>query len=186
MVRSERLTALTKPDGGVRGIVAGDVIRRFVARTMAQQMAEMVEQITAPNQYALSTRAGCECVAHVLQGLTELDPETTVTSVDCIGAYDTISSEAMLRGLRHADDTALFFVTMFYGSPSEYWWEDNEGMVHRIQQSEGGARGRFDAILVRTGPAWGSRLHPHPHGEDEGLESSWCEASDLRRDGEIT
>ena len=31
-----RMTALQKPDGGVRGIVVGDV-RRLVARTLAQQ-----------------------------------------------------------------------------------------------------------------------------------------------------
>ena len=31
------MTALPKPDGGVRGIVAGDVIRKLVARTMTQQ-----------------------------------------------------------------------------------------------------------------------------------------------------
>ena len=44
-------------------------------RTMAHQMAEIVER-AVPHQYALSTRGGCECVAHVLQGLTESDPET--------------------------------------------------------------------------------------------------------------
>ena len=48
-------------------------------------------------------------------GLIELDPETIVTSVDGIGAYDTISREAMLRGLQQADDTALPFVCMFHG-----------------------------------------------------------------------
>ena len=31
VVRLERLTALQKPSGGVRGIVAGDIIRRLVA-----------------------------------------------------------------------------------------------------------------------------------------------------------
>ena len=30
------MTALQKPDGGVRGIVVGDVVRRLVARTLAQ------------------------------------------------------------------------------------------------------------------------------------------------------
>ena len=69
MLRAGRLTALAKPDGGVRGIVAGYVIRRLVARTMAHQKAEIVERATAPHQYALSTKRGCECVAHVLQGL---------------------------------------------------------------------------------------------------------------------
>lgn len=31
-----RLTALSKPEGGVRGIVAGDLFRRLVARTISQ------------------------------------------------------------------------------------------------------------------------------------------------------
>ena len=74
------MTALAKPDGGVRGIVAGDVIRRLVARTMAQQLGDAVEAATSPYQYALRTKAGCECVAHVLQGLTEINPLTTITS----------------------------------------------------------------------------------------------------------
>ena len=33
-IRLGRLTALRKPTGGVRGIVAGDIVRRLVARTM--------------------------------------------------------------------------------------------------------------------------------------------------------
>ena len=63
-LRLGRLTALSKPDGGVRGIVVGDILRRMVARTIAKQIAKQVEAATAPFQYALSTKAGCECVAH--------------------------------------------------------------------------------------------------------------------------
>ena len=96
LVRGGRLTALSKPDGGVRGIVAGDVIRRLVARTMSQQLAKAAEAATAPHQYALSTRAGCECVAHALQGLVELDLDTTIVSIDGISAYDLISRESMM------------------------------------------------------------------------------------------
>ena len=87
MVRLGRMTALTKPDGGVRGIVAGDVVRRLVSRTMAQQMGKVVESATSPFQYALSTMAGT--------ALTELHPEETVTSIDGISAFDLISREAM-------------------------------------------------------------------------------------------
>ena len=42
-VRVGRMTALQKPDGGVRGIVVGDVFRRLVARTIAKQFAEQAE-----------------------------------------------------------------------------------------------------------------------------------------------
>ena len=36
-IKMGRMTALQKHDGGVRGIVVGDVVRRLVARTIAQQ-----------------------------------------------------------------------------------------------------------------------------------------------------
>ena len=49
-IRCGRMIALQKPDGGVRGIVVGDVFRR----------------------------AGCDTVAHILQVLTDLDPNATV------------------------------------------------------------------------------------------------------------
>ena len=84
ILRIDRMTALRKKDGGVRGIVVGEVIRRLVARTVAQQLGPAVEAATSPFQYALSTRAGCECISHVLQVLSELDADATVTSIDGI------------------------------------------------------------------------------------------------------
>ena len=103
VVRQGRMTALRKDDGGVRGIVAGDVVRRLVSRTVVRQLGEVVKVATAPFQYALSTRAGCECVAHVLQAVTEADPSAVVLSIDGISAFDSISREAMLRGLCRAE-----------------------------------------------------------------------------------
>ena len=112
-----RLTALKKPDGGVRGIVVSDVLRRLVARTIAKQYAEAAEKATAPFQYALRTRAGCECVAHVLQTLTDLDPNATILSIDGVGAFDLVSRNAMMEGLLRMEggDRILPFVRLFYG-----------------------------------------------------------------------
>ena len=112
-IRMGRMIALQKPSGGVRGIVAGDIIRRLVSRTIAQQIRKKVEKATAPFQYALSTRAGYECIAHAIQAMTDANPQCTVLSVDGIGAYDTISRRAMLSGLvRHMEggDSVLPFV----------------------------------------------------------------------------
>ena len=64
-VRLGRITALQKPDGGVRGIVVSDFLRRAVARTMAEQVSKEVEDATAPFQYALKTKSGCVCFAHL-------------------------------------------------------------------------------------------------------------------------
>ena len=78
-------------NGGIRGIVVGDILRRLVARTMAKQMAARVEAATAPFQYTLTTKAGCESVAHMLQSLTDQDERATIVSIDGVGAYDLIS-----------------------------------------------------------------------------------------------
>ena len=53
----------------------------------------------------------------------------------------------MMRGLLDVEGggAALPFVRMFFGSPSEYLWEDDEGTVHRIPQGEWGEQG--DAMM---------------------------------------
>ena len=85
-VRMGRMTALQKPNGGVRGIVVGDVFRELVARTIAKQFAKQVEVATHLFQYALSTRAGTECVAHIVQALTRRDERAILLSVDGLGS----------------------------------------------------------------------------------------------------
>ena len=85
-------------------------------------------------------RVGCECVAHALQAMTDLDPEAKILFVDGISAYDLISRRAMLSGLCRVEggNQVLPFVKFFYGSPSQYWWEDDKGIVHEVDQGEGG------------------------------------------------
>ena len=51
IIKVGRLTALSKPNGGVRGIVARDVIHRLVAKTMARQLGPAIEAATAPTFY---------------------------------------------------------------------------------------------------------------------------------------
>ena len=138
-----RMTALKKPQGGVRGIVCGDFLRRIVARTLAQQLSPEFENACAPFQFALSTRAGTESVAHALQASTALDPNLTVLSIDGISAFDSISRASMLKGLVSlpAGPAALGFVKCFYGRRSHYLWTDDENVTHSVWQAEGGEQG---------------------------------------------
>ena len=104
----------------------------------------------------LSTKAECECVAHMLQSLTDLNPEVTVTSIDGVGAYDLISRSAMLEGLLRMEggDQIFPFVRMFYSNPSTCLWEDELGMGGR------GARRSPHAHALRSGPASGPSPSP--------------------------
>ena len=125
MVRCGRMTVLAKPDGGVRGVVSGDVLRRLVARTMAQQLGPAVKAATSPQGRGVSA-------SHTLQGLCELNPRTTITSIDGVGACDLISPKPC--------NSSLPFVRMF-----QYLWEDDFGETHSIPQGEGGEQG--DAMM---------------------------------------
>ena len=69
-----RLTALAKPDGGVRGIATGDTFRRLVARTLAKAWGATFDQATPrPFQYALQSRAGTDAVVATV-GTDDLMP----------------------------------------------------------------------------------------------------------------
>ena len=108
---------------------------------------DAVQQATAPFQYAMATKEGCECIAHVLQALTELNLNATILSVDGMSVCDMMSRKAMLQGLSNVEGgrAALLCVSMFYGAPSQYLWEDDSGTVHTIDQGEGGEQG--DALM---------------------------------------
>ena len=144
---SPRVAPYQKPGGGVRGIVWGDIVRRLVARSVAQQIAPAVQEATSPFEYALTTKAGGECVAHAIQSLTDLDSRATVISIDGISAFDVISRAAMLDGLHQVrgGDKALPFVLQFHSEPSQYFWTDDCGDTHVIHQGEGGEQG--DALM---------------------------------------
>ena len=139
-IRFGRLTALAKPDGG-EGIVVGDIVLRLVARTMAKQVAKKAEKATSPFQHALSTRAGCECVAHIVQAVTDQDVNATVVTIDGVGACDLISRNAMLETLedgRRRSDPPVCAVVL---------WDpihvsvDEMGNTQEIPQGEGGEQG---------------------------------------------
>ena len=138
-----RLVALQKPNGRIRGIVIGDILRRLVSRCLAQLYAEPIRQACQPHQFALSSRVGTDTIVHALAAAADLHPDNTILSVDGIGAYDTISRSSMLQGLHDVDgaNTCLPFVRQFYGRASQYVWHDSTGQPHIIHQAEGGEQG---------------------------------------------
>ena len=125
--------------------MAGDVVRR--SRGPYLNYSATRWEATRPHQFAMTTRAGCECIVHALQGLPELDFAATITSMDGVSAFDMISRRSMLEALRQlpGGGAALPFVRMFCGRTSEYFWEEDFGVVHRIAQGEGGEQG--DALM---------------------------------------
>ena len=142
-LRLGRMVALRKPNGRVRALVVGDVFRGLVARALAQHFAGAFQEACLPYQFGLGTRAGTEGLYKLLHTATELDPRATVLSIDAVGAYDHVSRQAMLEGLRSRPALVplLPFARQFYGSASSYTWLDDNGGEHEVVQGEGGEQG---------------------------------------------
>ena len=139
----------------------------FCGVWVPQQHSKRVEIATAPFEYALSTRVGCECIVHVIQTLTGIDEEATVVSIDGVGAFDLISRNAMLQALLEINggDQIMPFVRQFYESTQ--WWEDEMGEVHEIALGEGGEHGDPFMPLRMKVNGIGRRKKkrdPHPPG----------------------
>ena len=131
-----RLTALRKPNGGVRGIATGDVLRRLVSRVLARTFADVFDRATRPYQYALSTRTGTDALAAVLRAAVEMDPEAVVVSLEGRSAYDSISRAAIFRKLRDTAPQLVPFVRSVYARTSTFLWWDADGQVHEVLQAE--------------------------------------------------
>ena len=96
-LRVGRLVALRKPNGRVRALVVGDVLRRLLGRALAQHFAPHFQSACLPHQFGLSTRVGTEAVNRLLRAATEANPRATVLSVDAVGAF--VARGAMLDAL---------------------------------------------------------------------------------------
>ena len=137
------MTALLKRDGGVRGFATGTSFLRLVAKSLARQFSKEVEGACAPFQFALSTKAGTDCVGHVIRALTDANSTTTVLSVDGMGTYDRVfgGDHVVQVALLTSAAWPLPFVRAMYSEPSHYTWRDDSGNLHDIVQYEGGEQG---------------------------------------------
>ena len=160
-----RLTALSKPDGGVRGIATGDVFRRLVSRALAKGWATTFDRATTrPYQFALQARAGTDALAAHVRVALDQDPNQVLVSLDGRSAYDSISRTSFLTALKSAAPELLPFVRLFYGRPSTYCWWDESGQCRDIAQGEGCEQGDpLAPALFALGQHAALYARPRPH-----------------------
>ena len=96
------MTALSKKDGGIRGIAIGSSFRRLVGKTLARQFGAVVEQVCVPFQF------GQAPIVLAMPVMTDLDARATILSVDGVGAYDHVLRSSMLVKLMEVPQPRLF------------------------------------------------------------------------------
>ena len=83
----------------MRGISAGDTLRRLVGKCLARQFAEQLQQAAGPANFGMSTRCGTDGLVHLARALLESDPAQTILCIDGVGAFDHVSRARMFERL---------------------------------------------------------------------------------------
>ena len=144
-----RMTALRKPDGGVRGIATGDAFRRLVARTLAKQWADVFDNAMRPYQFAFQARAGTDALAaHVRVAIAQRRDAVLVSLTPQLRLHVAVSLP--VQTARRCPGALLPFVRMFYGQPSVYSWWDDRGRLREIQRA--GRRFCPRAVCIGAAP----------------------------------
>ena len=74
MLRVSALIALNKADNKIRGIAAGDTLRRLVAKSMARQFQSVMRRHVEPYNFGISDHSGTDAAIHMLRYLTDASP----------------------------------------------------------------------------------------------------------------
>jgi len=91
-----RVLALRKPNGKLRPIACGSVLRRLAARAVCATLREDIKQACGELQFAVGRRAGCEQVHKALSALTASSPSAVVLQFDCSNAFNTMPRQRIM------------------------------------------------------------------------------------------
>jgi len=91
-----RVLALRKPNGKLRPIACGSVLRRLAARAVCATLKEDIRKACGELQFAVGRRAGCEQVHKALAALTAASPSAVVLQFDCSNAFNTMPRQRIV------------------------------------------------------------------------------------------
>lgn len=127
------LHALPKPDGGVRPIAVGEVLRRLVGKCLSTAVRDTVRDVLLPLQVGVGERLGTEVGVHAIRQWCERsasDSAAVLVKLDFANAFNEVSRTAVLRETRRCVPGLARWAEWCYADPSNLFWQ---GTVIRSQ-----------------------------------------------------
>ena len=121
-LKFSKLTALRKNNGKVRGVSAGDILRRLVSKVLARQFQKEFRCTAEPANFGLCNRSGTDTLVHLIKFLLDECPDKVVVSIDGVGGFDHICRSEIFTELRDHPvlQSLIPFLTLWYGSQSKF------------------------------------------------------------------
>ena len=115
-LKFSKLTALRKNNGKVRGVSAGDILRRLVSKVLARQFQKEFRCIAEPSNFGLCNRSGTDTLVHLIKFLLDESPDKVVVSIDGVGAFDHICRTQIFDQLREHSELQSLIPFFFFST----------------------------------------------------------------------
>ena len=113
MLAGASLTPLAKPNGGLRPLAVGEVLRRATARAMCAQERESFTTDLEPHQFAVGLPGCCEVIQKSVSVLIGQNPDFLVAALDVHNAYNSILRGTCIQAMRRSQPGLAAFAELF-------------------------------------------------------------------------
>ena len=146
------LHALPKPQGGVRPIAVGEVVRRLVGKVLCMSLREEARDYLQPLQLGVGVKAGTEAAVHASRQWLHRNAghvDKVLVKLDLRNAFNSVDRAAVLSAVRSHLPEAACCADWCYGRSSRLRFGD-----HVVESAAGVQQGDpFGACVFRPGLA---------------------------------
>ena len=124
-----RVFALRKPNGKLRPVACGSVLRRLAARAACAAFREDIRRGCGERQYAVGRRAGCEQVHKAVSALACAAPQDVVLKFDCSNAFNTMPRQLIADAVLASAPGLAHIVFAWLSQPTThlFWGDGRKG-----------------------------------------------------------
>lgn len=148
-----RLLPFRKPNGGLRPIAIGEILRRLCGRCLLRRYAKHARKIFEPLQVGVGSRCGGLAQYHAASAALAATRAMVLITIDLANAFNRMTRIAMFERLRHDDRLRdlLPFIRTFYLRAAELTVAD--GLTpHTVESRTGSQQGcTFGSLLWSAG-----------------------------------
>jgi len=121
------VTALAKPDSGIRPIAVGEILRRLVGKCASASVVPRLGKEFQPLQVGVGTRGGCEATIHSTATILHRfggSNRYAMLKIDFKNAFNCFFRESMFREVRKKCPEIAAWVEFTYGGSAFLWYKD--------------------------------------------------------------
>ena len=136
-----KLTALKKPQGGIRPIAILTQFRRLALQGVWRWKKEAMIDAAGDKQFGCGRKGGADLMFKTLLFALHRAPGDIVMGFDATNVFGTLRRDVTEMEMAGAVPVLRGLWQRLYGSPTHMWWEDGRGRRHRFAVGAGTPQG---------------------------------------------